>query len=421
MLARGFAACMVTVAMVNATGPLHAQLPGITLAEALRRADLANADLRIAQSEAVAAQGIARAARRPAFNPEVGAELGRLQETVDNRSTHALGLSQRFELGGKRGSRIRAEDQRSAAALARLGRRGNEVAARVTRAFSLAQIAKLRVATAREAEQVAVQLKTAADERLALGAGTLLEVNVAAAAMSRERRARLDAERSAATAVLELASSIGLPAAEAPEPLGELILPAPEARPESELIELALARRPDLHAAVADREAASWNLRFARGLAWPDPAFAATLGRDESRFLNFGITLALPLLNQAQGPRAQARGFFEQASILEASLRQEVAREVRDAYQAYARALEAHSAFDRDAVERLSENLRLAEESFRAGKIGLLVFSTVRRDLVEARLSYLDATADLIERRLLLALATGESFSRLRERQQERD
>lgn len=418
MLARGLAACLVTVALAIPAGPVHAQAPGITLAEALRRAEQSNPDLRIARSEAGAALGTASAARRLTYNPEVSAELGRLQDGDGYRRSYAFGVSQRFELGGKRGSRIRAEDQRSASAEARLIRRGSEVAARVTLAFSLAQVARLRVTTAQEAEQVAVQLKAAADERLTLGAGTQLEVNVAAAAASRERRARLESERAYASAVLELASAIGLPAAEAPEPLGELVLLPPEDRPEAELIELALARRPDLRAAVADREAASWNLRFARGLAWPDPALGATLGRDEFRFLSFGITMPLPLLNQAQAPRVEARGFFEQAGIAEEALRREVAREVRDAYQAYARAREAQAGFDREAVERLSENLRLAEESFRAGKIGLLVFSTIRRDLVEARLSYLDATADLIERRIALALAAGDPVPEPRERQQ---
>ena len=411
MFARGFAACLFIAAEWSLSGPVQAQTPGITLADALRRAQEANPDLRIARSEAAAAQGIARGARRFTFNPEIGVELGRLRETGGHRSAYSLGLSQRFELGGKRGSRIRAEDQRVLAAESRVARRGQEVGARVTLAFGLAQIARLRVSTAQEAEQVAAQLKAAADERLALGAGTQLEVNVAAAVASRERRARLEAERAYASALFALASAIGLPAAESPEPAGELVLPTPEERPESLLVGLALAQRRDLRAAIADREAASWNLRLARGLAWPDPALGANLIREDIRLLSFGLSFPLPLLNQAQGPRAEARGFFEQAAINEEALRREVTREVRDAYQAYTRAREAQAGFDREAVERLSENLRLAEESFRAGKIGLLVFSTVRRDLVEARLAYLDATSDLIERRIALALATGEGLT----------
>ncbi|NOT07326.1 MAG: TolC family protein [Gemmatimonadales bacterium] len=417
MLARGFAACMAVVALLGAPTHGHAQAPSITLADALRRAEQSNPELRIAASEAASAKGIARASRRPVFNPELEAEFGRFQDPSPTSSIYSFGLSQRFELGGKRGSRIRAEDQRALAADARVVRRAQEVWARVFRAFSFAQIARLRSATAREAEQVAVQLKAAADERLILGAGTQLEVNVAAAAASRERRARLQAEREAASASLELASAIGLSATEAPEPAGELVLPPPETRTESELVALALAQRSDLRAAIADQEAARSNLRVARGLAWPDPALSATAAREESRTLRFGISFPLPLLNQGQVFRAEAAGLLERAEITQSAARQEIAREVRDALQAYQRALEAHAGFDRDAVERLSENLRLAEESFRAGKIGLLVFSTVRRDLVEARLSYLDATADLIERRILLALAVAEPLPRMTERQ----
>ena len=58
-------------------------------------------------------------------------------------------------------------------------------------------------------------------------------------------------------------------------------------------------------------------------------------------------------------------------------------------------------------VNRLAENITLASESFRSGKIGLLVFNTVRRDLVDARLDYLDALADVAERRYALQLAIG--------------
>ena len=112
MFARGFAACLFIAAELSLSGPAQAQTPGIMLADALRRAQEANPDLRIARSEAAAAQGIARGARRFTFNPEVGVEIGRLRETGGYRSAYSLGLSQRFELGGKRGSRIRAEDQR---------------------------------------------------------------------------------------------------------------------------------------------------------------------------------------------------------------------------------------------------------------------------------------------------------------------
>lgn len=408
MSSRGCAAWVALVVLLGAPSGAPAQTPGLTLADALRRAAQLSPDIRMAESEASTARSLSRAARAWVYNPEISTGLGRLTEADSSRATRDIGISQRFELGGKRGSRIDAAAQRASAADARLQRRREEVAGRVRRAFLLAQIARMRVATSVEAEQVAVQLRTAADERLRLGAGTQLDVNVAAAAASRERWVRLRAERDYASALVLLSAEIGLPAQERPEPAGDLVLLASETRAEAELIALALARRADLRAAEFDREAAAASLRLARRLAVPDPAFSAATGRDENRFLAFGVSLPLPVFNRGQSERADAAGFFEQSRIAEEAHRQQVEREVQDAFQAYTRALEAQAGFDRDVVERMSENLRLAEESFRAGKIGLLLFSAVRRDLVEARLAYLDALTELVEQRIALGLAVGE-------------
>lgn len=416
MSSRGYVAWAL-VALSGVAPSIHAQTPGISLADALERASRLNPDLRIAEAEASAARAVARAARAWVYNPDLSAGLGRIGPADSSRASHDLGLSQRFELGGKRGARIEAAELRSAAAEARLRRTRTEVLSRVTRAFLLAQIARMRVSTSVEAEQVALQLRDAALERLGLGAATQLEVNVAAAAASRERWIRLRAERDYASAVVRLSAETGLPAVERPEPLGGLVLPSAEARTEADLVALALSRRDDLRAAALERDAGAASLRLASRLAVPDPAFGASLGRDESRYLTVGMSIALPLFNRGQADRADAAGRFERARIAEQAGRQQVEREVQDAFQAYTRALEAQAGFDRDAVERMTENLQLAEESFRAGKIGLLVFSTVRRDLVEARLAYLDALTELVEQRIALGLAVGEVPPLANERQ----
>ncbi|MGH7630500.1 MAG: TolC family protein [Gemmatimonadales bacterium] len=415
MLARGIAAC--AAALVVLTAPVaRAQAPGITLADALRRAAELNPDIRTAEAEVAAARGGLRGARLLTYNVELLGGLGRVTGADTSFTGYEIGLSQRFELGGKRGWRIRAAEQRVTAAEARLARRREEVAARVSRTFLLGLIARMRSGAAREGEQVAAQLRSAADERLALGAGTQLEVNVATASASRERRARLEAERAYASSVIDLASAIGLPPTELAEPEGEPTLPPADTRTETELVAAALERRADLRAAVAEREAAGADFGFARGLAWPDPAIGAALSREDNRFWQVTVSLPLPLWNRGQGARAEARAGLERARIAEAALRRQVELEVRDAYQAYQRAREAQAGFDRDLVERLAENLQLAEESFRAGKIGLLIFNTVRRDLVEGQLAYLDALGDVVERQAVLQLAIGDTGGSVNER-----
>jgi outer membrane protein TolC len=77
----------------------------------------------------------------------------------------------------------------------------------------------------------------------------------------------------------------------------------------------------------------------------------------------------------------------------------------------YGLALDAVRGFDRDVVEKLKENLDLARESVRSGKIGLLLFNSVRRDLVDTRLAYLDALSELVEARSALELAAGGAWS----------
>lgn len=417
MLSRGYAACVVVLVLAGQAPAADAQTPGITLSDALRRASQLNPDNRLAAADTAAASAARNAARTWIYNPEFGVGVGRLREADSLRGTYDFGLAQRFEIGGKRGARIEAADRIAEATSARLIRRREEVTARVTRAFLLAQIGRMRVATTLEAEQVALNLRAAADERLAQGAGTRLEVNVAAAAVSRDRWRRLLAEQAYASAVLNLAAEIGLPATERPEPIGDFPLVPRELRPESTLVALAVEGRADLRAMSLEREAAAATHRFATRLWVPDPAVTAAAGQDENRFVTFGLSVPIPLFNRGQPERAFAAAQLARAAIIEAAGRQQVQREVQDAFQAFTRAADALAGFDRDVVDRLTENLSLAEESFRAGKIGLLVFSTVRRDLVEARLSYLDALGELIEQRIALGLAVGELPSFTTERQ----
>ena len=96
---------------------------------------------------------------------------------------------------------------------------------------------------------------------------------------------------------------------------------------------------------------------------------------------------------------------LERAHAVESGRRIAAEREARVAWRRYASARLAVAAFDGEVVGHLSENLSLAWESFRAGKISLLELNVLRRDLVETRLAFLDAEAELIEARSALELS----------------
>jgi cobalt-zinc-cadmium efflux system outer membrane protein len=122
------------------------------------------------------------------------------------------------------------------------------------------------------------------------------------------------------------------------------------------------------------------------------------------------VAIQIPLWNRAEGSRASAAAAVEHARIAEAAARKDVEREVRQAYVGLARAIDAARSFERDVVARLGANLELARESLENGKISLITYNTVRRELIDARLDYCDALLDVLDRRYDLGAATGGAW-----------
>lgn len=406
-------ACALVLFELFAAGEIRAQARPITLTEALAIAARTHPDILTAQSDLASARGDIVSARAW-LNPELTVFTGPASNRDTSLTTGQFSFAQTVELGGKRGARTSAARGRADAADARLERQRSLVALNVQRAFRLALIARTRVDVALDADSVGAALARAADERLQLGAGTQLEVNVAAAAAARDRRARLVAEQGLTRALFELHAAVGLPSAGSVVPSGTPPEPVLPGVTEDSLVRLAFGRS-DLVALERDREAAERDLSFARALAWPDPTLGVGGGRAEDfRVRLLTVTLPLPLWNRGSGARASATAALQRSTTRLLAAQRGAEREVRVAYRALGRAIESTRAFDAQVVERLRENLDLANESFQSGKISLFAYTTLRRDLVAARLDYLDALADVAEREYALAVATGERLGGLR-------
>ena len=414
-----FAGAVIAFALSGTTSsaqppPDALAVPQVTLPDALARAG-SHPDLAAAEADVRALQGELQAARTFTHNPEVFLEAGPASQGSRNGRDDTVSLSQTFELGGKRGRRAAAASARVDAGRARLDLTRRLLHGRVRRAYRRGIVARQRLTSAREAEAIAEELKTAADERLRLGAGTLLQVNAAAAARGRAVADRLAAERRLREARTELAAAVGDPAAPELEPADEALEAPPPAPDEQALVALALAARADLAALRAETLAAEAEVRLADALAVPDVTGAvshAREGLEDRRATTFGITIPLPLLNRNQGGRAAARARLERARTVETGARQAAERELRSAVRRYALATSATASFDRDVVERLADNLNLALESFRAGKISLLEFNVVRRDLVETRMAYLDAVEEMVDARAALEVGAGGALGK---------
>ncbi|MBI5547135.1 MAG: TolC family protein [Deltaproteobacteria bacterium] len=401
----------LAVALVCLAGAAPARAEKITLDEALKRAAKDNPDLQAAGAEVEVSAGVLLGARKLPYNPELDARLGPAFGGGQTLFEYEVGLSQTLELGGQRKRRTAAAEARRGAADARERWARYLTALRVRRAYFLALVTRARLETTRDAETVAAELKAAAVERISLGAGTQLEVNVGTAAVGRAQAERMAAERRYREARAELASIIGAAPDADLEPEGQVPRFETPALTEEEYVERAL-KREDVAALGLERDATQADLALAEALAVPDLSLGVTYGRDAVDSTNavlLGLSMPIPIFNRNQGGQAAARGALRRTTILADVGRREAEREARTAFRNYSLARDAVSGFDRDVIEKLGENLGLARESFRAGKIGLLEFNVVRRDLVDTRLAYLDALAQLVDAWFALEAAAGGS------------
>ncbi len=383
----------------------------ITLPEALAMAD-ASPGVRAALTRVDEASGNHDQASSYAYNPALEVTAGRATVSGTVFYDLQIGLSQTIELGGKRGARKRSAAFGRDAARADLEGARVGLQAEIRRAFTLAIVAQARVEVARENETAARQFQVAARERLQLGAATQTELNVASAALGRGIATSRGAERDLLLARQDLGTAVGLVGADLEPQAAMPTFPAISVS-EEQLVAEALSGRRDLVAAERSTSARGADVDLADALAKPDPELSVAWARDAvdgATAVIVGVRLELPLWNRNQGNRRAARAVRTRATIEATALRTGVEREVRTAIRRYLAATAAVSSFDQQVIGSLGENLALARDSLAAGKLGLLDLNTVRRDLVESQLSYLDSIVEAVEARAALERAIGRSL-----------
>src|SRR5690606_27578372 len=114
----------------------------------------------------------------------------------------------------------------------------------------------------------------------------------------------------------------------------------------AELIDLALASRPDLRAAELAVEAAAESARWERRQTYD---FLAVLDLDEEEGADLeiggGFEFELPIFNRNQGGKLRVAARLEQTALRYAATRRSIVLDVGESYAAYNAALEAARAW----------------------------------------------------------------------------
>lgn len=329
-------------------------------------------------------------------NPEFSAAVGPRVRQEGSRLDLELGVSQQVEIFGQRGARREIAGAFVEASEARLQARRVELAAEVREAFARALAAEQAARLEEEAQALAAQALKAAEERLSAGAASRIEVNTARVEAGRAAREQTRALQRQAGALNELRLLLGMEALEEVQLEGTL---QPGKTPElslQALIDQALSQRADLRAAQAEVTAAQAERSLAAREALPSPRVGATYSREEdAQIIQGTLAIDLPVFNRNQAARGVGAARVAEAERSLEALDRRARAEVRLALARYHAAERAVGIFGEDALKVLQENLELATEGYRAGKMGFLELLVIRRETLDARRDYIEALEEL--------------------------
>lgn len=353
-------------------------------------------DLDVARANfGIARAGVITAGARP--NPSLSLQVQNASSAGDQSAwTLGFNLDIPIETAGKRG--YRARRARSLLDSARFN-----IAAVAWQVRSRLRAVLIDYANARESVDVLTrQRDIQADivdilqKRLAQGEGSLLEATQVKISASQTALQLRDAERRRDEVRTRVAQSIGIPVAA----LDTIDLAVPElsdvARYDvsrEDLRTAALTRRADLLVLLAEYTAAETAFRLEIAKQYPDLHLGPGFSWDQGvRKWSLGFSAGLPLLNQNQGPIAEAEARRAEVAARFDALQARVVGDLDRALASYRAAIEKLAAA-RTLLEMSEQQEREVRRRLEAGETDRLDLRTNELQTNTSALARLDAMA----------------------------
>jgi outer membrane protein len=267
---------------------------------------------------------------------------GLVDSAPQNSRDAALNLSWTLYDFGARGGRIKSARDLLDAAAATAGSVTQQTVLNVVQTYYGLVAADADAAAARISEDDSEHALEVARALSQGGAGTLADVLQAETAYDQAVLARVQQDAAAIIARGTLAVSLGLAADQRltldPQPVPSEV-PTLSARM-ADLMAEATRQRPDLAAALAQRDAAVANVTVARAVGWPTISISAgrnladTTGVPNQNYSLVGVNVTVPIFtgfNVAYGVR-QAQGALEVSQANAEQIRLSVTQSVWSAY-----------------------------------------------------------------------------------------
>lgn len=401
---RGAMLLVPGIVAILASAPVRAEEPLLSLTRAIELSFQNNGELKSFREEkGIRDAGKVRAGLlpNPTFDLEAGS--GAMSGSKDENRL-ALGLSQEFVLAGKLDKRLSIAECELEIYRWQLADKERLLKVEVKTAFHDVLLAKERVALADRSIDLNRQLLDVAKERLAAGDIPELELNLVRVELARSEGIRIESARTMAQNQSRLWSLMGGPAGNRPEIAGKLETDTTMALPITELKQLASVNRPDIKAIEAEKSRGEADIALALAEKIPNLTTGLIISRDTTTMeiggiegkdtaYTIGVRLSMPIpvfdRNQAGIQEATARKTSSGIRLSSASRTLEL--EVENAYATLQNATSVLALYRTGIIPQLEENLKLTQEAWRLGEIGILNVIQEQKKFFEVSDGYLTA------------------------------
>jgi outer membrane protein, heavy metal efflux system len=396
---RGADLCQYLHANLNTTlpacPPARWDLATLTLAAFFYSPDLEVAEAKLNVAEAA----IITAGQRP--NPTIGIGPAYTASAAPALAPWAIGAAELnipIETAGKRGYRIaQAQSMADAAALG-VGETAWHVRSTVRTAFLNHLLAQREYDLARAYESASRRVAQLLQERMSSGAAASPELNFALANLATARLKMTQARSRVPETLDALAAALGVPV----EALQGMAFAWPNLEHLSNeasltparVTELALLNRIDLRRMLAEYAAADEGLKLEIARQYPDinlgGGYSWEVGENIFQLLPI---ITLPVMNQNQGPIAEARAKRAQLTAEFTVLQQSIIAQAHGALTRYRASLDA--LVQASSAAAFSEKrLTAIERAAQLGDIDAVAVGTSRLETIVAEQSRMTALAD---------------------------
>lgn len=382
----------------------------LNLNAAISRAVEGSPVLAAAKASLSAAEGLERQAGLLP-NPEIGVEAENVGGSGPYRGTdsaeYTYSLSQKVEIGGKRGSRRSAAGAERAAISESLQATRLDLTRDVTIAYGevLASGEKLKLVESRES--LAKEVLANVGQRVGAARDPLIYKNQAEVALATTILERQKAQRDLTLAQRKLASFWG--DAVLTESLDPTVLDASAEPEDLTTYQARLGNNPDLQRLNAVRDAREANLRLEKAQAIPDPTVSVGLRdfrENREQAMVVGMSLPIPVFDRNQGNVARAGAEVLQAEQEAKKARLDAEQALHEAWQDWQSAHNEANELEKRIVPSAQEALTLSRQGYERGRFSFLEVLNAQRTLAEAQEQQVNA-----EQRKLNAKAVVERLT----------